>query len=233
MLAAMTAVPYFRVSTDQQGRSGLGLDAQEATVARFLASRGWTVLERFTEIERGKNDERRELARAMRMCRLTGATLVIAKLDRLSRSTRFIAELAEGDVPFICADMPEANTLTTGVMAAMGQYERELISERTRAGLAAAKARGVRLGNPNLHLVRNSDTRAATRERSRRSAERAAQLSEVIAEIEAETDDRPTLQQIADRLSAAGYTTARGRPFTKVQVHRILQLAPVGAFVGG
>ena len=225
----MKAVTYFRVSTDKQGKSGLGLKAQLATVSTFVEARGWDIVETFTEVESGKNAERPQLAKAIRRCRLTGATLVIAKLDRLSRSARFIAELADSSVQFVCAEMPEANILTIGVMAAMGQYERELISERTKAGLAAAKARGTKLGNPNLHLVRNTDTTAAIKARSVKAAERAAQLREVIAELETEAGYPMTLQQVADALNTAGYTTARGKAFSRTQVHRIKKAAQKSA----
>jgi len=223
-------VVYRRVSTDKQGRSGLGLDAQQAAVDGFLSGRpDATVLESFTEVESGKRNDRPELAKAMRRCRLTGATLLVAKLDRLSRSVRFLAELRESDVPFVAADLPEANTLTLSVMAAMAQHERELISERTRAGLAAAKARGVKLGNPNLSAVRNNDPSAAKAVQMARSAKRYEQLRELVDEIEAEHGEPMTLQQIADVLNDAGYQTARGARFSATHVLRIKRSAQAAA----
>jgi DNA invertase Pin-like site-specific DNA recombinase len=214
-------VTYYRVSTAGQGRSGLGLEAQQAAVTRFLANRQGTVVESFTEIESGKKNDRPELERALRRCRLTGAVLVVAKLDRLSRDAGFIYRLRDAGVEFIAADMPDANTLTVGVMASLAQYERELISERTKAGLAAAKARGVKLGGPMLDHDRNTDTTQATAARVAKAKERNAYLRSIIEEIQAEQGRAMTLSEIADALNAAGYTTARGKPFTRTQVHRI------------
>ena len=214
-------VTYFRVSTAAQGRSGLGLEAQQAAVSRFLANKTGEVVETFTEIESGKKNDRPELERALRRCRLTGAELVVAKLDRLSRDAGFIYRLRDAGVKFVAADMPEANTLTVGVMASLAQYERELISERTKVGLAAAKARGVKLGGPMLDRDRNTDTTNATAARVARAAERWKSLLFVVKEIEAEQGEKMTLSEIANALNAAGYTTARGKQFTRAQVHRI------------
>ena len=222
---ATRAVAYFRVSTAQQGRSGLGLEAQRETVQAFVAGRGWTVLESFTEIESGKRADRPELARAMRRCRLTGATLVVARLDRLSRDLEFLAALGKGAVAFVAADLPDANTLTLGVMAAMAQHERELISSRTRAGLAAAKARGTRLGNPGLQSVRNDDTRAATAARSAKARARNAELAQVIDELEAEAGEALSLGEVARQLDAAGYTSPRGKRLTAMHILRIRKSA--------
>ena len=117
--------------------------------------------------------------------------------------------------------MPEANTLTIGMMAVLAQYERELISERTKAGLAAAKARGTKLGNPRLHLVRNNDTTNATKAAAEKAEERNAQVRELIAEFEAEAGKVLSLRELAQRLNDAGYTTARGKTFTATQISRI------------
>ena len=139
-------VAYFRVSTDRQGRSGLGLEAQRASVADYLNGGRWNVLAEFTEIESGADNDRPELAAALNHCRLTGATLVIAKLDRLSRDAAFLMGLERSGISFVAADMPSANTLTVGIMAVVAQEERKVISERTKAALKAAKARGRVLG---------------------------------------------------------------------------------------
>ena len=120
-------VTYFRVSTAGQGRSGLGLEAQQAAVTRFLSGKSGSVVESFTEVESGKVNDRPELEKALRRCRLTGAELVVAKLDRLSRDAGFIYQLRDAGVRFVAADMPEANTLTVGVMASLAQYELSLI----------------------------------------------------------------------------------------------------------
>jgi len=217
----MQFVAYYRVSTAKQGRSGLGLEAQQDSVGNYVDHRGGELLEQFIEVESGKRDDRPELGRALRRCLLTGSTLVIAKLDRLSRDVAFIANLQKSKVEFVCVDMPEANTLTIGMMSVLAQYERELISERTRAGLAAAKRRGTVLGNPRLAEVRYTDTVAATAGKIATAEERNAQLRELIAEVEADADEPMSTRRIADALNDAGYTTARGKSFSATQVWRI------------
>ncbi|WP_426167860.1 recombinase family protein [Sandarakinorhabdus sp. DWP1-3-1] len=145
----MRIVAYHRVSTAAQGRSGLGLEAQQAAIEAFAASRGARVIASYTEVESGKRDDRPQLAAALHRAKVTGATLVIAKLDRLSRNVAFLASLHDSGVQFVAADMPEANELTVHIMAAVAQAERKATAKRTREALQAAKARGVRLGNPN------------------------------------------------------------------------------------
>ena len=142
-------VAYLRVSTVRQGRSGLGLEAQREAVRTFIDSRaGKIIAPEFVETESGKRNDRPQLQAALARCRATGASLVVAKLDRLSRNAAFLLTLRDSGVPFVAADMPEANTLTIGILAVVAQAEREAISARTKAALAAAKARGIKLGNP-------------------------------------------------------------------------------------
>lgn len=217
----MQFVAYYRVSTAKQGRSGLGLEAQQDSVGNYVANHGGELLEQFIEVESGKHDDRPELGRALRRCLLTGSTLVIAKLDRLSRDVAFIANLQKSKVDFVCVDMPEANTLTIGMMSVLAQYERELISERTKAGLAAAKRRGTVLGNPRLDDVRYTDTTAATAGKIATAEERNGQLRELIAEVVADADEPMSTRRIAAALNDAGYTTARGKSFSATQVWRI------------
>ena len=136
-------------SAPRQGRSGLGLEAQRETVRQFVASRGGRIIApEYVEVETGKRNDRPELVKALKRCRATGATLVVAKLDRLSRNAAFLMTLRDSGVQFVAADLPEANTMTVGVMAVVAQHEREAISARTKAALAAAKRRGVKLGGP-------------------------------------------------------------------------------------
>ena len=141
---------YYRVSTDKQGQSGLGLDAQRAAVELHARSVGAEVVAEFQDVESGRKADRVGLAAALATCRAKRATLLIAKLDRLARSVAFISNLMEGGVDFVAADMPSVNRLTVHVLAAVAEHEREMISQRTKAALAAAKVRGTRLGNPRL-----------------------------------------------------------------------------------
>ncbi|MEZ5584447.1 MAG: recombinase family protein [Candidatus Competibacteraceae bacterium] len=135
-------IAYYRVSTDRQGRSGLGLEAQQQAVAAFVAQRGGVLTENFIEIESGRKNNRPQLAAALSACRQHRATLVIAKLDRLARNVYFISGLLESGVDFVAVDMPEADKLTIHILAAVAEHEREMISQRTKAALQAAKARG-------------------------------------------------------------------------------------------
>jgi DNA invertase Pin-like site-specific DNA recombinase len=167
-------VTYFRVSTQKQGISGLGLDAQRQTVLQYLSGSTKTVLNEFVEIETGKGsnalDRRPQLRLALELCRKSGATLLIAKLDRLARNVHFVSGLMESKVKFVACDLPEANQLTIHIMAAFAEHEARRISERTRDALAAAKARGVVLGatgpaNLKQHTQQRQDAASAFTER--------------------------------------------------------------------
>ncbi|MDO8715121.1 MAG: recombinase family protein [Polynucleobacter sp.] len=163
-------VTYFRVSTARQGLSGLGLDAQRQTVAQYLAGGSKAALAEFVEVETGKGanalEKRPELRKALELCRKSGATLLIAKLDRLARNVHFVSGLMESNVKFVACDLPEANQLTIHIMAAFAEHEARRISERTRDALAAAKARGVVLGatgpaNLKRHAVQRQEAACA------------------------------------------------------------------------
>jgi DNA invertase Pin-like site-specific DNA recombinase len=204
-------VAYYRVSTQAQGRSGLGLEAQEAAVVSFVASKGGDarLLASFSEIESGKRSDRPQLALAMEQARLTGATLLIAKLDRLSRDAHFLLGLQKAGVKFVAADMPEANELVVGLMAVIAQAERQMISARTKAALAAAKARGVKLGNPKgaAHL-RGLGSAAGVAELKRGAQERAEGLRATIAAVRAE--GLTSANGLAARLNEREIATPRG-----------------------
>ncbi|MEM8595014.1 MAG: recombinase family protein [Pseudomonadota bacterium] len=204
-------VAYERVSTARQGRSGLGLEAQREAIDRFAAERGAAVLDRFTEVESGRKADRPELAKALHLAKVTGATLVIAKLDRLSRNAAFLLTLRDSGVAFLAADMPEANDLTVGIMALVAEQERRAISRRTKEALAAAKARGVKLGNPNgaAALKRSADGGAALRRTVSQNADAFAQdLAPVIEEIR--NEGVTSLRGVVDALNARGIQTRRG-----------------------
>ncbi len=174
----------------------------------------------FTEVESGKHDDRPRLQAALKMCRLMGATLVVAKLDRLSRNAAFLVNLMESRVKFVCVDNPNANELTIHILAAVAQDERKRISERTKAALKAAKARGVVLGNPNLAAVRPSDTTAARARKLQLSREWGTDIAEVIGDIRQQGIE--SLNGIAAELNRRGIPTRWGKNWQAVQVGRVL-----------
>jgi len=156
------AVAYYRVSTDRQGRSGLGLEAQAEAVSNFAHREGYSVVASFTETESGKKNQRVQLTAAIAQCRKERATLVIAKLDRLSRNVAFISNLMESQVDFKAVDNPHANRLMIHLLAAFAEHEREQISTRTKDALGAAKRRGVQLGKYGKEVLSQQNATAAT-----------------------------------------------------------------------
>lgn len=224
----MKVVTYYRVSTLAQGRSGLGLEAQRMAVAQYCGGRGGNVLGEFTEIESGKLDARPELSKALHLAKVTGATLVVAKLDRLSRNVAFLAALQESGARFVAADMPEANELTIHIMAAVAQAERKAISRRTKEALAAAKVRGVQLGNPNgaAALARAGRGNVASLVAIRGGAERfAADLEPIVADIM--VGGHTSLRAIATELNRRGIVTRRGGAWHAATVRDLLNRQPV------
>jgi DNA invertase Pin-like site-specific DNA recombinase len=209
-------VAYYRVSTDRQGKSGLGLDAQRKAVLDYLNGGRWSLVDEFTEVESGKRNERPELARALAVCKKQKAKLVIAKLDRLSRNLAFIAALMDSGVEFVAVDNPHANKLTVHILAAVAQHEREMIAQRTRDALQAAKARGKRLGNPKLAAARKKAASA-----NRKAAEsHSSNVLPIIREIQG--SGVKSRRGIARALMARGVATARGGLWTAVQVGAII-----------
>ncbi len=212
-------VAYFRVSTDKQGKSGLGLGAQREAVLSYLDGGSWTLFAEYTEVESGKHADRPQLLAALAACKKHRAKLVIAKLDRLSRNLAFIATLMDSGVEFVAVDNPHANKLTVHILAAVAQHEREMIGQRTRDALRAAKARGKKLGNPQL-----ADARKRAVQGNKSAAARyAANVLPVIREIQA--SGIKSLRGVARALTARGIATARGGAWSPVQVSAILQRA--------
>jgi DNA invertase Pin-like site-specific DNA recombinase len=203
-------VAYYRVSTAKQGRSGLGLDAQKEAVRHHLNGGSWELLEEFKEIESGKRDTNRpKLQEALRLCKLTGATLIVAKLDRLSRDAAFLLTLQNSGARFIAADMPDATNTTVGIMAIIAQQEREAISARTKAALAAAKARGVALGGYRGHpLPAGEAAQASAKVRSEKASNRANEVYGFI--VQARAAGAVSLRQIAAALTERQIETPRG-----------------------
>jgi DNA invertase Pin-like site-specific DNA recombinase len=219
-------VTYFRVSTQKQGRSGLGLEAQQAAIQAFLDAHHGVELASFTEMESGKHADRPKLQEAIKRCKLTKATLLVAKLDRLSRNIAFLFTLRDSTVKFQAADIVEANTLNLGVLATVAQYEREIISDRTVKALAAAKARGVRLGNPNgakaLDGFRALGTKRGNATNAAKARENALEIAPVIQE--AQENGCRSLRQIAAFLDSKAYTTPRGCRWTPTAVRNAQRL---------
>ena len=201
MIPQMSAfVAYYRVSTDRQGESGLGLEAQRAAVSRF--THGASLLSEFQEVESGnRHTNRPQLAAALDTCRRCKATLVIARLDRLARNVHFISGLMESGVDFVAVDMPQANRLTIHILAAVAEHEREAISQRTKAALGAAKQRGTRLGNP----------RWEGSIKSARTARNPILVSPALFTImQNRRAEGWTLRRIAAEMNALGLKTPRG-----------------------
>lgn len=208
------AIAYYRVSTEQQGRSGLGLDAQADAVSKFAAREQYTIIDTVTETESGKQDDRPALAAALARCKKEGATLLIAKLDRLSRRVSFIARLTDTSADFRVVEIPDANKFQLHIMAAFSEYERDQISQRTKAALAAAKQRGTVLGRHGRDVLSKENSAAA----------------DLFAQI-----TRPTIEQ----LRSEGITSIRalcaemnrrevptyraGKKWCKCSVHNILK----------
>lgn len=215
-------VSYLRVSTDKQGRSGLGLEAQRNAIQTYLSGSDCELLGEYVEVESGKNTNRPKLTEALKRCRLTGATLVIAKLDRLSRNAHFLLTLQEEGVKFVAADMPEANNLTVGIMALVAQQEREAISKRTKEALRQAKERGQRLGNPNgaAHLKGRGNREAVDSVR-RNADEFAESLRETLSELI--ESGVTSARGIATKLNQMGILTARGGQWHQSTVSNLLK----------
>jgi len=204
------AVTYLRVSTDRQGQSGLGLDAQRSAVATYAAMR--PLLGEFVEVESGRKDDRPQLAAALALCRQHRAVLVIAKLDRLARSVAFISNLMASGVEFVAADMPEANRLTVHILAAVAEHEREMIAHRTKVALAAAKARETRLGNPRPNMMAARAVASSNAARFRAT---------VRPQIEALQAEGRSLREIAAELNAKGIRASRGGQWHAASVRAI------------
>ncbi|ETW98541.1 recombinase family protein [Candidatus Entotheonella palauensis] len=209
-------IAYYRVSTDRQGRSGLGLEAQQQAVRDFLAGRE-ELIESFTEIESGRKNDRPQLTAALDACRRHKATLVIAKLDRLARNVYFISGLMESGVEFVAVDMPEANRLTIHILAAVAEHEREMISQRTKVALKAAKARGVKLGSPEPSRGAAIRTQVLQEKADRF----AANMLPIIHDLQAQ--GITGYRAIARALNARGIKTANGRQWYATTVKNLLQ----------
>lgn len=212
-------IGYFRVSTRHQGLDGNGMTAQRDTVRRFVEGKHGVLEQEFSEVETGKktHEQRPELAAALERCKKTKATLVIAKLDRLARNAEFLLRLQNSGVDFVCCDCPNADKFTVGILALVAQRERELISERTRLGLAAAKSKGVKLGTP-------APERAVAAMVSANKTAKAEFMAKILPVIQGiQSAGVQTLQGIADCLNRRGIATRTGKTWHPATVRNILQ----------
>ena len=215
------AIAYYRVSTQKQGISGLGLDAQRQSVTSYAKGR-YTIAAEFVEVESGKKADRAELTKALAMAKEVGAVLLIAKLDRLARNVAFTSALMASGVQFVAVDMPDANNLTIHIIAAIAEHERELISARTKAALEQAKKRGATLGTPdNL----TNEGREAGHETMRTAAKEAYKLT--YGYLEMLRGNGLTFAAIADKLNSEGHATRNGKQFSPMTIKRILDRGKV------
>jgi DNA invertase Pin-like site-specific DNA recombinase len=221
-------VAYYRVSTQRQGKSGLGLEAQRKAVKDRLCGCGELISE-YTEVESGGRNDRPKLSEALSACRLHRATLIIAKLDRLARNVAFVSNLMEAGagVEFEAVDFPQANRLTIHILSAVAEHEAKMISDRTRAALAAAKARGVRLGGFRNRAGTCNDLARARAARTDKAVRRATDLRTTIHEIQ--NNGAQSLCAVASGLNQRGITAPRGGNWCSAQVKRVLsRLATTG-----
>jgi DNA invertase Pin-like site-specific DNA recombinase len=215
-------VAYHRCSTERQGKSGLGLEAQQKSVATYLAGDSCSLIASFTEVESGKTDGRPKLQEALATCRIHNATLLIAKLDRLSRDAHFLLGLQKSGVRFVAVDMPHADNFTVGILALVAQKEREMISQRTKDALAAARVRGVKLGGTrnNSSSISSIGRVASVMTRSNKATSRAKDLSPIIRD---QMSQGLSLRAIGSHLDTLGIRTARGATWTAASVQRVIK----------
>lgn len=214
----MNYITYLRVSTTKQGADGLGIDAQRAAVARF--AQGASILREYVEVESGRKNKRPQLAAALAECKATGATLLIAKLDRLTRNAAFLFSLMDAGVNFRAADNPDASPLTIRILAVIAQDEAEKISARTKAALQAKKAKGEKIGTPeNLTAAAREKGLQVRKENAATDPNwnRARALASALNAKQTET-----LRSIADQLNAAGFVTRKNKPFYAATVARLV-----------
>ncbi|MBC5632814.1 recombinase family protein [Parabacteroides hominis] len=218
----MKYVAYYRVSTNKQGRSGLGLEGQQKSVMNCLSQiPNCELVASFTEIESGKIDDRPQLNEALQLCKDNNYTLLIAKLDRLSRNVEFLFHIKNSGVDIHCVDLPQLNTLTLGIYATLAQHERELIGQRTKAALQAKKARGVKLGAPNATFTNIMRTNAL--EAIQKKAQSNENTIRAVEAIRMKLQETKNLSQIAAYLNEKHFQTAKGKAFRAEQVKRLIE----------
>ena len=217
----MTYVAYLRQSTKKQEASGLGIEAQREIIHNFLSPE--VPIAEFVETESGRHNDRPKLSEALALCRKTGSTLIVAKLDRLSRNVAFVSKLLESDTEIKFCDFPTANKLVLHIIASIAEYEAQLISTRTRQSLEAKKARGVTLGKPE-NLVENLDKAISnSRKTNMKKARENSNNKRAVAMLKILVKQNLTLTQMADILNSEGFVTSRGSRFTAWSVSVLLK----------
>lgn len=222
MLKTMTKyVSYLRVSTQKQGFSGLGLEAQREMIQKYLSH---TIpIAEFIEVESGRKKDRPKLKEALALCRKHGATLIVAKLDRLARNVAFLSSLLESDIDIVFCDYPAANKMVLHILSAISQYEAELISARTKAALAAKRKRGCKLGNPEHLLEKHEQALKNSAATIREKATNNPNNKRAVAIIRTLVGDNKTYQEIADILNQEGFVTSQGCQFSKSTVFKLIK----------
>ena len=214
-------VAYLRVSTQKQGYSGLGLEAQKEIIKNYLHDK--TPIAEFTEIESGRKTDRPKLKEALTQCRTTGATLIVAKLDRLARNVSFLSNLLESDVEIVFCDFPQANKMVLHILAAISQYEAELTAQRTKAALQAKKARGAKLGNPEHLMNKHKQAIANSNKTNSEKAKKNPNNKRAVAFLKVMISQGKSLTEMTDILNSEGFVTAQGCKFVPATVRRLIK----------
>lgn len=216
-------VAYLRVSTQKQGYSGLGVEAQKQLIQNYLSDK--IPIAEYIEVESGRKTDkgRPKLKEALEVCRKTGGKLIVAKLDRLARNVAFLSQLLESDVDIVFCDFPQANKMVLHILAAISQYEAELVATRTKQALAAKKAQGYTLGNPEHLMDKLDEAVAKSVETNKRKAEENPNNKRAAAMLKVLAKEGRTLQEMADYLNEQGFTTSKGYRFSRSSVHVLLK----------
>ena len=214
-------VAYLRVSTQKQGYSGLGIEAQREIIQKHLHDK--TPIAEYFEIESGRKKDRPKLKEALRLCRKTEAILIVAKLDRLARSVSFLSNLLESDVDIVFCDFPQANKMVLHIISAISQYEAELIAARTKASLQAKKSRGFRLGNPEHLMDKHKQAIRNSIRSCKEKADNNPNNKRAVAMLRTLIKEEYTLKSMADTLNKEGFVTSQGCSFSKSTVYKLIK----------
>ena len=214
-------VSYLRVSTQKQGYSGLGLEAQREIIQNHLNET--TLITEFIEVESGRKKDRPKLKEALELCRKTGSTLIVAKLDRLARNVSFLSSLLESDVEIVFCDFPQANKMVLHILSAISQYEAELTASRTKSALQAKKARGCKLGNPEHLLGKHNQAIQNSIMTCKTKADNNPNNKRAVAMLRTLVKEEHSLKEMADILNREGFVTSKGACFSKATVYKLIK----------